>query len=30
MSVGEDGVVSSFVISASVALEMGCWDRPGP
>ena len=30
MSVGADGVVSSFSISASVAAEIGCWDRPGP
>jgi hypothetical protein len=27
MTVGEDGVLSSFSISASVALEIGCWDR---
>ena len=30
MSVGEEGVVSSLVISASVALEIGCSERPGP
>src|SRR5271157_823774 len=30
MSVGEEGVVSSLVISASVALEIGCSERPEP
>ena len=29
MSVGEEGVVSSLAISASVALEIGCSDASG-